>query len=171
MKIENVHERTYPVEASALAPFLDGLGSGADRLWPRRQWPPMVVGAGLHVGSAGGHGPVRYVVERYEPGRSVSFRFRRPRGWDGTHSFVIQPLSDGRSRLIHVLEMRASGAALLQWLLVFRPLHDAVIEEGLDRVATAFGAPLEAPPWSARVRFLRWALTHASVEKVHIRRR
>jgi hypothetical protein len=159
MRIVNVHERTYGVPSGAAGPFIDDLGSPRDRLWPRRNWPPMILEGGLVPGSAGGHGPVRYVVERYEPGRAAVFRFTRPRGWSGVHAFTIHRLAANETRLRHVLEMDATGVGLLLWIGAFRPLHDAVIEEALDRAGAALiGSVPPAPAWSRYVRFLRWAL-------------
>lgn len=64
MLIVNVHERTYAVPSGVVAPFIDGLGSPRDQLWPRQNWPAMILEGGPVPGSSGGHGPVRYVVER-----------------------------------------------------------------------------------------------------------
>lgn len=158
MRIVNVHDRTFDSDASGLAHYIDSLGSTGDRQWPSAQWPAMVMRAGLAAGSAGGHGPIRYVVEAYQPGQGVTFRFTRPRGWRGIHGFLIEDLPDRGVRLTHTLEMDASGVGLFVWLLVFQPLHDCVIEEGFDRVAADLGEPLQAPPWSRRVRLLRWLL-------------
>lgn len=167
VRIVNRHVRTFDRHSSDLARYIDLLGSAEDRMWPAARWPAMVVKAGLTTGAAGGHGPIRYVVERYEPGRSVMFRFTRPHGWRGTHRFLIEDLPDGRARFSHELRMEAWGASLFQWLIVFRPLHDTVIEEAFDRVAVDFGEPIQAPPWSRRVRLLRWVLAR-SRRKRHV---
>lgn len=98
------------------------------------------------------------MVERYHPGHAVTFRFKRPRGWRGTHGFLIEARSDGGARLTHELRMEASGSALILWFLVFRPLHDCVIEEAFDQVAVDLGEPPRAPQWSRRVRLLRWGM-------------
>jgi hypothetical protein len=120
----------------------------------------MVLRDGLVIGSKGGHGPIRYSVHRHEEGRVAQFRFTRPRGWNGTHGFMAHALPHGGTRLMHVLEMQATGMGILLWVLVFRPLHDALIEEALDRVGDELGCPASTPPTrSARVRFLRWLLT------------
>ncbi len=154
MRVLNVHARELPVEPAAVAPLLDSLSSPGDRLWPRDRWPPMRFDRPLQPGAAGGHGPIRYVVESYVPGSAVAFRFTAPRGFRGTHAFTIERSARG-CRLTHTLEMTAQGLARISWPLVFRPLHDALVEDGLDRAAAAVGAPLEAPPWSAWVRALR----------------
>jgi hypothetical protein len=86
----------------------------------------------LAVGARGGHGPIRYTIEDYEPGRRIAFRFTAPNGFHGTHSFVLSP-REGGCELRHVLEMRVSGRAIITWPLVFRPLHDALLEDGLDK--------------------------------------
>jgi hypothetical protein len=113
----------------------------------------------LAIGARGGHGPIRYDVDAYEPGRSVRFRFTAPRGFEGFHAYEVDERA-GRTILRHVLEMRASGAARATWPLVFRPLHDALIEDSLDRAEHAVTGGVARPAhWSAYVRFLRAAFT------------
>lgn len=63
MRIINVHGRVYEAGFGALGRFIDGLGSAADGLWPRRNWPPMVIPGGLSPGTPASHGPVRYVLQ------------------------------------------------------------------------------------------------------------
>lgn len=48
----------------------------------------------LDVGASGGHGPVRYVVDAHEPGRSVRFRFTDPSGFHGHHAFTNSEVGD-----------------------------------------------------------------------------
>jgi hypothetical protein len=109
----------------------------------------------LQVGAAGGHGPVRYEVETYEPGRLVRFRLRAPRGFDGFHGFEVIATRAQRTTLRHVLEMTARGPALLTWPIVFRPLHDALVEDCLDSAARAVGEAPVLRAWPLGVRILR----------------
>lgn len=109
----------------------------------------------LQVGAAGGHGPIRYEVEAYEPGRIVRFRLHAPRGFDGFHEFEIVATGAQQTRLRHVLEMTAHGPARITWPIVFRPLHDALVEDCLDGAARAVGEPPASRPWSLWVRILR----------------
>jgi hypothetical protein len=45
--------------------------------------------------------------------------------------------------------MRLSGVALLAWTLMFRWLHDALIEDALDRAeASITSRPLQERRWS-----------------------
>jgi len=81
MNVRNVHERVLDVPACDLAVLLDGLASPDDALWPRHLWPAMKFDRPLQVGAVGGHGPIRYTVEAYEPGRRIRFRFTAPRSW------------------------------------------------------------------------------------------
>lgn len=154
MRVRNVHRRDFAVAPETLGLLLDTLSSAEDRIWPSDNWPMMRLDRPLGVGAAGGHGPIRYVVEAYEPGVSIVFRFTGPEGFDGTHTFSVEPLSEG-ARLSHVLTMDTSGKASLSWALVYRPLHDALVEEAFDRAAAAVGEPLATPPWSLWVRMLR----------------
>ncbi len=155
--VKNVHERTLHAPLGSVAALIDSLGSDDDRLWPRDRWPAMRFDRTLSVGAAGGHGPVRYFVESYAPGRSIRFRFTAPRVFDGVHGYEV--LADGpeRTRLRHLLEIRARGHGFLIWPLIFRPLHDALIEDSLDRAQRFCGEEPAGAEWSRWVRALRWA--------------
>jgi hypothetical protein len=135
--------------------LFDTLTSREDRLWPSGKWPPMRFDRPLAVGAVGGHGPVRYSVEEYHPGRSIRFRFTAPRGFNGTHRFEVEERG-GKTVLRHVIDMRALGPARLSWPLFFRPLHDACLEDSLDCATASLGIQLERPArWSIYVRLLR----------------
>lgn len=150
-----VHERRLPSRPDEVGALIDSLASRKDRLWPRDAWPSMRLDSGLRVGSEGGHGPIRYRVEAYEPSRLVRFRFTAPRGLDGTHEFVVVPTGEGTT-LRHVIDMRVSGLAYLTWPAIYSPLHDALIEDALDRAESALGVGAgRRAPWSPRVRVLR----------------
>jgi hypothetical protein len=157
MQVRNVHQRSFGVPPRQIAILLDGLASEEDRLWPSSRWPRMRLDRPLQVGAAGGHGPIRYEVETYEPGRIVRFRLRAPRGFDGFHAFEVVAIGAERTTLRHVLEMTARGPALLTWPIVFHPLHDALVEDCLDGAARAVGEAPASRPWSLWVRVLRRA--------------
>jgi hypothetical protein len=142
----NVHTRTVGDGAGAL---IDTLSGPDDRLWPGHPWPPMRLDGPLGVGAAGGHGPIRYTVAEYEPGRRARFRFTGPRGFHGFHEFT----ADG-PHLRHRIAMTVTGMARLSWPLVFRPLHDALLEESLDRACETTGAPCAPARRSLYVRLL-----------------
>jgi hypothetical protein len=158
MHIRNLHSRWFSATADRVGALLDTLASEDDLLWPRDAWPAMRLDRGLTVGAEGGHGPIRYRVEAYEPSRSVRFRFTAPDGFRGSHTLVVRE-RDGGAILEHLLEMEATGAALLSWPLVFRPLHDALLEDALDRCELALTGSVRAPSrWSPYVRVLRRAM-------------
>lgn len=159
MNVRNVHQRTLAADPVQVGTLIDGLASPDDRLWPRRTWPAMTLDRPLGVGAVGGHGPIRYTVEAYEPGRRVRFRFTAPRGFHGTHGFEAAPLGEGRTRLRHVVAMETVGWAVVTWPLVFRPLHDALIEDALDQAQRSLGLTTHPSPWSAWVKALRWILS------------
>lgn len=155
--IENVHQRHLHANAGAVGALLDSLSTKHDRLWPRRQWPAMRLDGPLGVGAAGGHGPVRYVVDAYEPGRFVRFRFTGPAGFHGHHGFTVSDVEDDAGVVLRrELMMTVTGLARVTWPLTFRPLHDALIVESLDGAASEVGHPPEVPAKrSLWVRLLR----------------
>lgn len=153
--VRNVHERWIAAAPEAAGAVLDSLTGPDDRLWPHGLWPSIRMDRPLAVGATGGHGPIRYWVEAYEPGRRVRFRFSDPDLLDGWHAFEVEP-RDGGVVFRHVLEGRLGGRMRLLWPLAIRWLHDAVVEDGFDRAETALtGAPRNRASWSPWVRFLR----------------
>lgn len=155
--VRNVHERRLQAPPERVGSLLDTLAGPDDRLWPAPAWPPLRLDRPLGVGAAGGHGPIGYVVEAYSPGRTVRFRFEPGLGVDGTHTFVVVPDGDG-SVLRHQIEARTVGRMRLLWPLAVRWLHDALLEDLLDRAeAQADGVVVRPARWSPWVRLLRGA--------------
>ncbi len=154
--VRNVHERVIPAGVVEVGRMIDTLGSAGDVVWPHERWPPMKLDRPLQVGAAGGHGPIRYRVESYEPGRKVRFRFLSPEGFVGTHGLDVEDAGEGACILRHVIEMRTAGMAVLNWSLIIRPLHDALLEDAMDKVEGAFRGAKPPRAWTRRVVFLRW---------------
>ncbi|MEC3918822.1 SRPBCC family protein [Nocardia sp. CDC160] len=154
--VSNMHSRVIAADAEAVGRLLDTLATEDDRLWPIQQWPAMRFDRPLGVGAVGGHGPIRYTCVKYVPGHEVKFRFHRPTGFDGTHGFIVEALDARHTRLTHELIMRTRGKDRLTWPLVWRWLHDAALEDSLDRAETAL-VPDTTPrsQHSRYVRFLR----------------
>ncbi|MEV5970304.1 SRPBCC family protein [Streptomyces sp. NPDC051921] len=166
MGVYNVHERLLPVEGSEVGALIDTLAGGAgDRLWPGAAWAPMKFDRPLGAGAVGGHGPVRYTVAGYAPGRWIRFEFTGPRGFHGFHELAVLPAGPDRTRLHHTLTMAPKGLARLTWPLAWRPLHDACLEGGLDRAELACTGTVRRPArWSPYVRLLR-ALARAAARR------
>ena len=157
--VNNVHQREFRATEEQLGELLDRVAEPDGPLWPRR-WPPVVLAGPLGVGVAGGHGPIRYRVAEYEPGRRVVFEFTPPTPLRGTHALEVRPGSrPGTAVLRHEIVGRLVGLGLLSWPLVIRWLHDAVLEELLDRAGYAVGDPPARPAsWSPWVRVCRLLL-------------
>lgn len=154
-RVRNVHHRALPIPVVEGEALLRSLASHEDRLWPGDRWWPQRFEGGLVPGAKGGHGPVRYKVESVAP-RSVVYRFPR-RGWfRGTHRFDLRGRPDGGCELTHTLDGTLHGRGLLLWPLVVRPLHDALVEDVLDRAAAvSAGTPTGPARHTPYVRFLR----------------
>ena len=159
MKVLNIHERALEATSQQVGALVDSLASPRDALWPRHTWPPMKFDRPLGVGAKGGHGPVRYFVEEYTPGRSVRFRFTGPRGFDGYHGCEVIETEERAVVLRHTLQIEKRGPALVSWPLIFGPLHDALLEDALAQAQASLGQEPQVRRWSPWVRFLRWSLT------------
>ncbi|MFH1763924.1 MAG: SRPBCC family protein [Gemmatimonadota bacterium] len=162
MKVQNHHCRRLHNPPEQVGERLDTLATRRDGLWPHERWPRMRLDKVLGVGAKGGHGPIRYVVEEYVPGRKVVFRFTGPKGFCGTHQFLVGTLEEG-CELRHTIAMRISGSALLTWPAVFCPLHNALLEDSLDKVeAELSGSEWRRREWPLHVRVLRKLLARRS---------
>lgn len=159
MKVINLHQRELPVPADYVGALIDSLASPRDALWPTKAWPPMKLDRPLCIGTTGGHGPIRYVVEEYLPGRSVRFRFIAPHGFDGIHCFDCIGETGQPTVLRHTLSMTARGMAMLSWPLAFRPLHDALLEDALAQAQATLGLEPQVHSWSRWVKVLRWGIS------------
>ncbi|HYO28347.1 MAG TPA: hypothetical protein VER68_08735 [Azonexus sp.] len=160
MKVLNVHERELHASPDRVGALVDSLASRDDALWPRHAWPRMEFDRPLRVGARGGHGPIRYFVEEYAPGESIKFRFAGPAGFDGFHGYQRIKTTADTVVLRHALEMTTHGLAVLSWLVVYRPMHDALIEDSFATAEASLGQAPQITPWSFWVRFLRWVVSH-----------
>jgi hypothetical protein len=158
MKIVNVHQRRLEATPAQVADLMASLGSADDKLWPAH-WPRISFDRPLAPGAVGGHGPIGYVVTAWTPGESIRFRFTKPKGFDGWHSFNVLDASDEDCFLEHRIEMQTEGRATLLWELAIRHLHNALIEDALSQAQRAVGNKPLVVPWPARVRVLRWLLS------------
>jgi hypothetical protein len=171
--VRNIHERWWPVDPEKVGPLLDSLASEDDRLWPVDDWPPMRFDRPLAVGATGGHGTMTYTVVDYTPGRMVTFELGPGLGLRGHHRFVVEPQLRGeRSGTVvrHEASARVSGRMLWMWPLITRWVHDAVIEDALDRChRELMGKPPARParwsPWVRRLRAKRGLPTERSASR------
>ncbi|MHC0431110.1 DUF2867 domain-containing protein [Streptomyces sp. O3] len=151
--MRNIHERVIEAPAAAVGGLVDRLAADDDPIFPTPAWSPMRLDRPLSVGAEGGHGPVRYRVTAYEPGRRVRFGFTGPAG--GFHELTVEPLGSERCRVRHVLEQRLRGGDLLTWPLAVRAVHNTMVEEIFDNIERAMGREVARPVrWSPRVRLL-----------------
>ncbi|PPK97400.1 hypothetical protein CLV92_104221 [Kineococcus xinjiangensis] len=157
--MRNIQERRIHAPAQRLGELMAELATPDDRVWPSPAWPRLRLDAGLTPGSRGGHGPIRYHVAEYEPGRRLRFAFDPRIGLDGHHELLIVPEGPHRCRLVHTVAGRCGGAMVLLWPLVIRWLHEALVQDLFDNAElAATGRPPTSPArWSARVRLLRRA--------------
>jgi hypothetical protein len=140
-------------------------------IWPYEKWPPMRFKEGLQAGSKGGHGPIRYTINKYNPGEIIEFRFTRPKGFHGIHRFEIiasrmaeaKGSENERTEIVHTIDMQTSGIGGLNWILFIRPLHNALLEDALDKVENHFSEVKKKTSWNPWVKFLRWIMKQKKV--------
>lgn len=168
MKIYNVHERYLDLLPEKAGALINGLSGQDDGLWPGDRWPKMKLDSPLGEGASGGHGPVRYTVSEYTPGRRVVFQFDGTgltEGLDGRHFFEVV---SRRKYLVfrHVVDAGCDLKNWLKWHLLIRPMHDALIEDALDRAERELNGSVSRPArWGIWVRFLRWLVSRKARSK------
>jgi hypothetical protein len=163
--IRNVHTRKVDASPDQVGALMNTLSSPDDRLWPHDRWPRMFFDRPLQVGAVGGHGPIRYSVSEFEPGKSVVFTFDPKIGLKGTHRIVLAKADDGGTVVRHELDAESLGSMRVLWPLAVRWMHDAVVEDALDHAeAFANQRPVAHSPYKKRVRLMR-ALERRLVRK------
>lgn len=156
--VRNTHERRLAATPEQVGALLDRLSGEDDVLWPAGAWPTLRLDRQLGVGARGGHGPIRYAVEAYEPGRLVRFRFDPVMRIDGWHALEVVAESAQVTVLRHVVVGAMRGRMRLLWPLAVRWLHDAVLEDLLDNAERELHGVVARPGgWSPWVRVLRVA--------------
>ncbi|MER7518822.1 DUF2867 domain-containing protein [Streptomyces sp. NPDC126499] len=143
--VRNVHQRIVEAPAETVGALVDRLSAPDDPLFPTPVWPAMVLDRPLGIGADGGHGPVRYHVTAYEPGRSVRFDTDDELG-AGFHRLDVEPLGPDRCRISHVLDVAMPPVAYVLFKLVIEPVHDTMVEEIFDNAERAALGSLPHPP-------------------------
>lgn len=155
MKVLNIHKRTIHQPKSKVSELLKTLSTENDLIGPKENWPEMKFKDGIQVGAKGGHGPIRYTVEKYDPNEIIQFRFSKPIGFNGIHKFEIRELSDKQTELKHTIDMNTEGKATLKWLFVIRSLHNALLEDGFDKLENIFSNEKRHSEWNIWVKMIR----------------
>lgn len=154
----NIHKRMVDQPASKILDLFSTLATSHDAVWPMEKWPAMRFKNGLVPSSIGGHGPIRYVVQQYDPMGMVQFQFLKPEGFKGMHKLEIIDLGHQQTQLVHTINMHTVGWGTLAWFFAIRSLHDALIEDAFDKVDNHFSPDKKRTNWSVWVRVLRWIL-------------
>ena len=159
MKVRNIHCRLINAPMTEVGNLLLTLATEEDLLWPIANWPPMRFKSGVVIGSRGGHGPIRYFIDTIIPGESIEFQFEKPEGFNGVHGFKLEARDSDTTLLTHYIEMKTSGKAIFSWWFLYRPLHNALIEDCLTNAEVNLGLEETAKKWNLWVRFLRKILS------------
>ena len=158
MNVLNIHSRNLNCSKSVLWEIVSTLATREDKIWPLEKWPPIRFKNGIKEGAEGGHGPIRYKVLQYEPGSKVVFEFQRPLGFKGLHYFELHELTAGQTEFRHTVSMQTTGTGTLIWLFAIRWLHDALLEDALDKVENQLMNTSKRTEWNFWVRFLWYCL-------------
>tara|TARA_R110002050_G_scaffold56512_3_gene127163 strand:- start:124493 stop:124987 length:495 start_codon:yes stop_codon:yes gene_type:complete len=155
LKVLNIHKRTLNQPKSKVTKLLKTLSTENDRIWPKEKWPEMKFKDGIQVGTKGGHGPIRYTVEKYNPNEIIQFRFSSPKGFNGIHKFEILELDKERTEIKHTIDMHTTGKETLLWTFIIRSLHNALMEDSFDKLENNFSDKRKSTEWNMWVSFIK----------------
>jgi len=155
MKVLNIHKRVINQPKEKVSELLETLSAKNDKIWPYEKWPAMKFRKGLVESADGGHWPIRYLIEKYELKEFIQFKFSKPIGFNGIHKFEILELENGKTELKHTIDMDAVGKGLLIWVIAIRPLHNALLEDALDKVENQYLTEKRKTKWTIWVKILR----------------
>jgi len=154
MKVINIHSRILNCSIKELTGLLETLATKNDKIWPKEKWPEMKFKSGIKVGSKGGHGPIRYSVEKYNPKELIQFKFYKPYGFIGIHKFEITELNKNKAEIKHTIDMNVKGKGILIWTFVIHSLHNALIEDGFDKIENELSEGGKITQWNFWTKFL-----------------
>lgn len=160
MKVLNIHKRSINQPKKIIVDHLKTLATEQDCIWPKENWPALRFKDGLKMGAEGGHGPIRYFVEAYNPDEIIQFRFTKPTGFNGIHKFEIKELTENKTEISHTIEMDTTGKGTLSWVFGIRSLHNALIEDAFDKFENMFTENKKSTEWNFWVKFLRKRLAN-----------
>ena len=155
MRVINIHKRIIQQPKEKIALIFDSLSTKNDQLWPKEKWPPMIFKKGLTEGAIGGHGPIKYSIIKYIPENLIEFKFLKPNGFLGIHKFEIIEIEKEKTVLKHTINMTVSGKGIFAWYIVIKWLHDALLEDCLDKVENNFLTDNKKTKWNLWVIVLR----------------
>ncbi len=166
----NIHRRKINQPKVEVVNILRTLSTEDDLIWPKKHWPRIKFNDGMQVGAAGGHGPIRYSIEKCNLEGLVLFRFSKPLGFNGIHKFEIEAVDEYETMVTHTIDIHTEGKGTLQWLFAVKPLHNALIEDLLDNIENHFSETKKSTQWSPWVKLLRRQIK-SRVEKKKIKKR
>jgi len=115
----------------------------------------MLLNNGLNKDSTGGHGPIGYYVSNYTTGKSIEFTFTKPKEFIGNHKFEIIETSPNTTLLRHTINMSLDIKGIVTWYFAIKWLHDALLEDCLDKVHNQINKGHLQTPHTIWVKYLR----------------
>lgn len=165
-KVTNIHKRIIDQPKEKVSELFRTLATENDKILATDKWSPMRLNNGKKEGSKGGHGPIRYTVQKYIPDEYIQFRFTQPKGFNGIHEFEITELEKNKTEIKHSIEMNTTGTAIFIWSIAIHWLHNAFMEDAFDKVENHFLTEKKETEWSLWVKILRRILKPKKIKNV-----
>jgi hypothetical protein len=83
------------------------------------------------------------------------WQLTKPQGFKGFHKFEITEIDPNTTEMKHTIDMNTEGVAIFTWAFAIRWLHDAYLEDALDKVENQFTNEKKKTEWSIWVKVLR----------------
>ena len=155
MKVINIHKRILNQPIEKVAQLFRTLGTQNDKFWPSEKWPPMRFKEELKTGAKGGHAGIKYTITKFKDGEHVTFMFSKPDGFIGTHELKVKSIAVNLTKISHEINMTVTYKDTLNWVLIVRWLHDALLEDAFDKIESQFSGKKKETKYNLWVKFLR----------------
>ena len=155
MRILNIHKRAFLESKDEVSKIFASLSGDNDQVWPTEKWPRMIFENGLKEGEIGRHGIVKYSVNKFIPSRLIEFTFIEPKEFKGIHKLELNEVEENKIELKHTIDADLSIRGIFLWYFAIKWLHDALLEDCLDKVENHFLAEKKKTKWNFWVKFLR----------------
>jgi hypothetical protein len=166
LEVVNILKRVLNSSKEEVSQLLGTLSSKEDKIWPYEKWPVIKFKEGLVENVKGGHGPIRYSINKYIPNEQIEFKFNAPKGFDGVHRFNIVKLKSNKTEFRLTIEMKTTGIGIFTWAFVIFWLHNALFEDLMDKVENQFVEEHKKHKWNLWVKLLRKVLKPKSGKSV-----
>ena len=74
------------------------------------------------------------------------------------NKFDIKELPGNKTEVSHIIDVNTDFGGTIKWVFAVKSLHNALIEDGLDKMENHFTEDEKSTEWNMWVKFIRYIL-------------